>query len=109
MSIRHFPASQLDLPAISTEQMVEVDRLMVEQYRIDLIQMMENAGRCLALVARDRFLGGNPGGKSVLVLAGTGGNGGGALVAARRLASWGASVQIGLTKTDQMTKIPAHQ
>ncbi|NIM09211.1 MAG: NAD(P)H-hydrate epimerase, partial [Planctomycetales bacterium] len=54
-------------------------------YRIDLIQMMENAGRNLAHLARSRFLGGDPQGKRVAVLAGTGGNGGGALVCARRL------------------------
>ena len=37
------------IPAITTEEMIEVDRLMVEEYRIELIQMMENAGRGLAI------------------------------------------------------------
>ena len=36
--------------------MIEVDRAMIEDYRIELIQMMENAGRALAVVARARFL-----------------------------------------------------
>lgn len=90
--------------------MIEVDRLMMEDYHIELIQMMENAGRCLAIVARDVFLENDPEDKSICVLAGTGGNGGGALVCARRLSSWGANVSVVLTATDEkMTKIPKHQ
>jgi len=60
------------LPALTTEQMREVDRVMVEDLHIELVQMMENAGRGLAELAIDRF---SPG--SVTVLAGPGGNGGG--------------------------------
>ena len=70
---------------IDTPQMIEVDRLMMEDYHIELIQMMENAGRCLAIVAREEFLGKDPHKKRIAILAGTGGNGGGALVCARRL------------------------
>jgi NAD(P)H-hydrate epimerase len=90
--------------------MREVDRAMIEDYRILLIQMMENAGRGLARVARDRFLGGDPRGKTVLVLAGTGGNGGGGLVCARRLHGWGARVAVFLSRPPSaFTEIPAHQ
>jgi NAD(P)H-hydrate epimerase len=75
-----------------------------------LIQMMENAGRNLAHLARTRFLGGDPRGKRVIALAGSGGNGGGALVAARRLHNWGASVTVGLAQSaSSMTGVPAHQ
>lgn len=99
-----------EIPQIDTPQMIEVDRLMIEEYHIELIQMMENAGRCLAIVARDRFFDGNPSGKKVTVLAGTGGNGGGALVCARRLKNWGAQVEVYLTApADKMTPIPHHQ
>jgi NAD(P)H-hydrate epimerase len=77
--------------------MIEVDRLMTEFYGITLLQMMENAGRCLAILARDRFLDGSPAGKAVTFLVGKGHNGGGALVAARRLINWGAKVQIYLS------------
>ena len=38
----------MTLPALSTAQMIEVDRLMIEKYGIALIPMMENAGRQLA-------------------------------------------------------------
>lgn len=36
------------IPALTTEQMAEVDRMMIEVYHIELIQIMENAGRNLA-------------------------------------------------------------
>jgi NAD(P)H-hydrate epimerase len=90
--------------------MIEVDRAMMEDYTIELIQMMENAGRNLAHLARVRFLGGDPRDKSVAILAGSGGNGGGALVCARRLRSWGAQVQVAVARPDEkFTPVPAHQ
>ncbi|MEE8157916.1 MAG: NAD(P)H-hydrate epimerase, partial [Dehalococcoidia bacterium] len=82
------------LPYLTTEQMREVDRLMIEEYGILLIQMMENAGRNLAHLARRRFLDGDSQGSRVLVLAGTGGNGGGGLVCARHLRNQGADVRV---------------
>lgn len=99
-----------DVPYLTTQQMIEVDRAMIEDYKIELIQMMENAGRNLAHLARERFLGGDPRGKKVAVLAGTGGNGGGALVCARRLHNYGAWVQVFITKPEaDFSPIPAHQ
>jgi NAD(P)H-hydrate epimerase len=90
--------------------MIDVDRAMIEDFRIELIQMMENAGRNLAHLARMRFLGRDPRAKRVIALAGSGGNGGGALVAARRLHNWGASVTVGLAQSaSSMTAVPAHQ
>jgi NAD(P)H-hydrate epimerase len=86
------------IPYLTAEQMIEVDRLMVEEYGVQLIQMMENAGHHLAELARRRFLGGDPVGKRVIVLAGSGGNGGGAMVSARNLANWGAIPRVILTK-----------
>ncbi len=47
--VRHKP--------ITVTQMIEVDRLMIEEYGIELIQMMENAGRALGELAC-RLLGG---------------------------------------------------
>jgi NAD(P)H-hydrate epimerase len=87
-----------DIPAITTSQMIEVDRLMIEVYHIHLVQMMENAGRNLAVLASQLFLAGEPAGKKVLVMAGHGGNGGGGLVAARRLQNWGVDVTVVLGK-----------
>lgn len=99
-----------EVPYLSTEQMIEVDRAMMEDFKIELIQMMENAGRNLAHLARMRFLCGDPRGKRVVVLAGTGGNGGGALVAARRLHNWGAEVNVYITRpAPDFTPVPALQ
>lgn len=99
-----------ELPDLSTEQMIEVDRAMTENYEIELIQMMENAGRELAHLARKRFLAGNPANRHVVVLAGRGNNGGGALVCARRLANWGALVEVRLAREPQdYSGIPAKQ
>ena len=61
-----------DVPYVTAEQMREVDRAMVEDYGIALVQMMENAGRALARVATSRFLRGDARGMRVLVLAGRG-------------------------------------
>ena len=99
-----------DVPYVDTQQMIEVDRAMMEDYKIELIQMMENAGRNLAHLARQRFFEGNPIDKKVALMAGSGGNGGGALVAARRLHNWGASVHVFLAQDpEKMTPIPGHQ
>ena len=56
------------VPAIASVEMAAVDQAMVEDYGIDLIQMMENAGRALAALARDRFLDRDPQGKTVVGL-----------------------------------------
>ena len=87
-------AERPDVPFLSTEQMREVDRAMIDDYGILLIQMMENAGRNLAHLARERFLDGKPAGRRMLVLAGSGGNGGGGLVCGRHLHNWGATVEV---------------
>jgi len=98
------------IPHLSTEQMIEVDRLMIEDYRIDLIQMMENAGRCLMIVAVCEFLKRRLGRKKVTILAGTGGNGGGALVCARRLHNLGVKVNVYLSQpAHRMGSVPRHQ
>src|SRR5258708_2375114 len=98
------------VPFLTTEQMIAVDRAMVEDLHIDLIQMMENAGRNLAHLARVRFLDGRPIGKQVVVLTGSGGNGGGAMVCARRLHAWGAQVHVFLaTASEALAPATARQ
>jgi len=92
------------IPYLSAEQMAEVDRLMVEEYGIKLIQMMENAGRHLAVLAKNRFLGGDVTGKQIVIVAGSGGNGGGAMVCARNLLNWGAEVIVNLTREVYLLK-----
>ena len=107
---QRFTSATGEVPGLTTEQMIEVDRAMIEDYGIELLQMMENAGRNLAHLARTRFLEESPQGKRVVVLAGRGGNGGGALVCARRLSNWGAAVEVLLaTEPGVFSDVPAHQ
>jgi NAD(P)H-hydrate epimerase len=98
-----------ELPWLSVEQMREVDRVAVEEVGMLLEQMMENAGRSLAAVAR-HMLGGSAAGKRVVVLAGPGGNGGGGLVAARHLAGAGAAVTVTLERPpSELAPVPSRQ
>ncbi len=94
------------MPWLSERQMIEVDRIMIDDLNIGLIQMMENAGRHLARVAVDVY---QP--SAVLVMAGTGGNGGGGLVAARNLANWlgSQSVEVQLTREPAEDSVPGRQ
>ena len=85
--------------------MIEVDRVMIEDLHIELVQMMENAGRNLARVAIELF---SP--SHVTVCVGSGGNGGGGLVAARHLHNAGVAVTVVLgADRDRFTPIPVHQ
>lgn len=100
-----------NIPTLTTAQMAEVDRLMIEEYGTQsvLIQMMENAGRNLAEQAR-RMLDGNLSGRKIAVLCGAGNNGGGGMVAARHLHNRGANVQVKFVGGPVRLKdVPAHQ
>ncbi len=66
---------------------------MVQEYQISLPQMLENAGRALAQLAR-RLLEDELVDRPIVVLAGRGSNGAGGLAAARHLLNWGAWVQV---------------
>ena len=79
------------VPAVTADQMREVDRIATEDFGLGILQMMENAGRNLALNALD-MLGGTEG--EVAILAGAGGNGGGGLCCARHLHNRGLAVNI---------------
>jgi NAD(P)H-hydrate epimerase len=97
------------IPSVTVAQMRQVDRMMVEELHIELPQMMENAGRCLAAHTRT-WLGGQVTGRHIPVLAGSGGNGGGGLVAARRLTIWGATAEVVLGRSEgEYRGVPTHQ
>ena len=51
-SIR-FTASGLEVPAVTAQQMREVDRIAMEETGPNLFQMMENAGRNLAALSME--------------------------------------------------------
>ena len=83
--------SSKTVPSVTTEQMRRVDRIAIEETGPSLLQMMENAGRNLALSAMELMLN-NWQQATYLFLAGKGGNGGGAICAARHLSNRGLNV-----------------
>ena len=83
------------VPAITAEQMREVDRVAMEEFGLGILQMMENAGRNLAENVLD-MLGAASG--QVTILAGAGGNGGGGLCCARHLHNRGCRVRLALDR-----------
>lgn len=96
-------------PGISVAQMREVDWMMIEDYGIELLQMMENAGRSLAAFVRAQ-LADTVAGRRIVALVGPGNNGGGGLVAARHLANAGASVIVALAGAAPLrNETPEHQ
>lgn len=100
-------ASGRPVPAVDTEGMREVDRVAVEDAGLELLQMMENAGRTLAATARAMV---EPATGPVVVLAGNGGNGGGGICAARHLANHGDDVRLVLDRDpDDLTGAAATQ
>lgn len=110
MTVHHAAApGRSSWPNVSVAQMREVDRIMVEDIGISLLQMMENAGRATATLARE-MLGSGMTGQPITVLAGRGGNGGGGMATARRLALWGAEVTVVLSHPpSDLTAAAYHQ
>jgi NAD(P)H-hydrate epimerase len=91
------PRAPGPVPAVDRETMLAVDRVATDRLNLGLLQMMENAGRELANLVR-LTLDGSVAGRRIVVLAGTGNNAGGGLVAARRLAGWGADVCVAFAR-----------
>lgn len=96
------------IPAITTEQMREVDRVAINEVGPNLYQMMENAGRSLATLCAEA-LGDAWTQAPVVVLAGTGGNGGGGMCAARHLANRGGDVTVVVSDLSRLGGVPAEQ
>jgi NAD(P)H-hydrate epimerase len=84
--------------------MRDVDRVAVEDVGLQLLQMMENAGRILAWHVRDVRE------SDVVVVAGNGGNGGGGLTCARHLANRDIPVRVVLDRPPaELSGAAAHQ
>lgn len=99
----------MQIPTLTSKEMAELDRKLVEEYHIELQLMMENAGRALAVQA-SRLAGGSVLNRRVLVMAGKGNNGGGGLVAARHLHNWGARVEVALASSvHELKDVPTKQ
>ncbi|UCG00961.1 MAG: NAD(P)H-hydrate epimerase [Candidatus Heimdallarchaeota archaeon] len=95
------------LPGITKKQMQEVDRLMIEEYQIPVELMMEHAGLNLARLAVNMT---NNKRYTIQIIAGSGNNGGGGLVAARRLVCWGLKTEVFLPKGEEsLLDVPMKQ
>lgn len=106
-SPRFFTEAGIEVPSVTADQMREIDRIAMEETGPNLFQMMENAGRSLALLALD-FLGGKWRKARITVLAGGGGNGGGGICAARHLANRGIAISLCFA-TERLGEVPAQQ
>jgi NAD(P)H-hydrate epimerase len=97
----------MGLPGLTTSQMVEVDRIMMEELQIPVDLMMEHAGHNLAKLCINL----TPTGEGLFrVIVGSGNNGGGGIVAARRLRNWGHDVSIYIPRgKDQLRPVPLFQ
>ena len=97
----------MGLPGITREEMTEIDRIMVDDFRIPVELMMEHAGLNLAILAlnlsKNKY-------SNFIIIAGSGNNAGGGIVAARRLASWGLKVQVIFPKgVNELRAVPKDQ
>ncbi|MFW9889444.1 MAG: NAD(P)H-hydrate epimerase [Candidatus Thorarchaeota archaeon] len=87
--------------------MTEVDRIMVNELKVPIEIMMEQAGLCLARLAIALSTHNAP---RYHIVVGPGNNGGGGLVAARRLANWNHDVTIIIPKGyTSLRKVPMVQ
>ena len=90
--------------SLSIDQFKEMDALAIQKYALPIELMMENAGLQLA-----RFVSSNSTReKNIWIGIGPGNNGGGGLVAARRLSGWGYQVKLEIPDR-KLKSLPALQ
>ena len=100
----------MKIPYITKQQMTEVDRLMINKYKISVTQMMELAGFNTAVLTQRLLATAKTSSiknKNITIIAGKGNNGGDGICAARYLYNWGAKVTLFLV-TDDLKKEPLH-
>ncbi len=94
----------MELPFLTIDQFKTMDHKAIHDYSIPIELMMENAGLQLArLVTRHASSE-----SRIMIGVGTGNNGGGGLVAARRLAGWGYEVHLNIPDRN-LKPLPAIQ
>jgi NAD(P)H-hydrate epimerase len=94
---------------VTADEMRKIDDVTIHEFHVDVLMLMENAGRTTATLAK-QMLQGKTFGKRVACLVGGGNNGGDGMVAARHLTNWGADVNVivGTTK-ERMKDVPLRQ
>ncbi len=99
----------LSVPTLDNDQARAVERLLTDDYRMDPLQLLENAGRSLADLAV-RMIDVPLMDAAILVVAGKNSHGAAALAAARHLLARGAWVQVvGTHPPEQYKEHAAHQ
>ncbi len=79
---------------LTAAQSREVDRLAIEEYGMHGLVLMENAGRNAASLIDQLLISGSQKQKTtIVILAGTGNNGGDGWVISRHLSNWGFDVR----------------
>lgn len=81
------------IPVVSRAQMRAFDAHAIDTCKVPSLVLMENAGRGAADVIERETLGGRADGRRVVVVCGTGNNGGDGFVVARHLLARGARVE----------------
>lgn len=97
-----------EVPSVSSIEMREIQRVAQEDYGIDILQIMENAGRATALLAL-QMLGGKGRGQRVVVLAGGGNTGGAGLAAVRHLVNYGVDAEALFAEVESETSFLARR
>lgn len=80
------------MKVVTSKEMREIDMVTIEEYSISSAVLMERAGLSVALKVKELYPN-----KKILILCGSGNNGGDGLVAARNLHNWGFKVNAFLT------------
>lgn len=105
---RFVTATGVEVLAVTADKMREIDCVATQETGPNIFQMMENAGRSLALLAID-LLGKKWQEAKITVIAGSGGNGGGGICAARHLANRNVKGQLCLPWKDHLSEVAAWQ
>ncbi len=96
----------MGLPGLTKEQMIKIDELMMRDLNVPVEFMMEHAGHNLARLSTKH----SANNQTSMVIAGSGNNGGGGLVSACRLKSWGYDVEVYLPQgPDSLRPVPKKQ
>lgn len=104
-----FPQRKLaDVPAVTPKQMRDIQRVAQETFGIDILQIVENAGRATALLCM-AMLGGRARGQRIVVLAGGGNAGASGLVAVRNLVNWGFDAEFVLGEVEEQMSFAARR
>ncbi|MHA1577923.1 MAG: NAD(P)H-hydrate epimerase [Candidatus Thorarchaeota archaeon] len=96
----------MGLPGLTKEQMIKIDELMMSNLNVPVEFMMEHAGHNLARLSTT-LCSKN---QTIIVITGSGNNGGGGLVSACRLKGWGYDIEVYLPQgVDALRLVPKKQ